>query len=77
MTALYGISFLDEARAYLAHKLLGSGLDLCTRIVLTSESLSLGAFFGSPDGMKFRSSITLFSLATDDPDNPVHLALDR
>ena len=45
MTALYGISSLDEARAYLAHKLLGSRLDLCTRIVLTSESLSLGAFF--------------------------------
>jgi uncharacterized protein (DUF1810 family) len=37
----------------------------------------LARFFGSPDDMRFRSCITLFSLATDDPDNPFHLALDR
>jgi uncharacterized protein (DUF1810 family) len=73
----YGISSLDEARAYLAHKLLGPRLDLCTRIVLTSESLSLHAIFGSPDDLKFRSCITLYSRAADDPDNPFRHALDR
>src|SRR5438132_5859867 len=74
---VYGISSIDEARAYLAHPLLGPRLELCARIVLASESSSLHAIFGSPDDMKFRSCMTLFSLAADDPANPFHLALDR
>jgi uncharacterized protein (DUF1810 family) len=73
----YGIGSIDEARAYLAHPVLGPRLDLCARIVLTSESPSLHAIFGSPDDMKFRSCMTLFSLAADDPDNPFRQALDR
>ena len=73
----YGISSIDEARAYLAHPVLGPRLDLCTRIVLASESPSLHAIFGSPDDLKFRSCMTLFSLAADDPDNPFRQALDR
>jgi uncharacterized protein (DUF1810 family) len=73
----YGIGSIDEARAYLAHPLLGPRLDLCTGIVLASESSSLHAIFGSPDDMKFRSCMTLFSLAMDDPDNPFRQALDR
>ena len=35
---LYGISSPHEARAYLGHPLLGPRLELCTRIVLASES---------------------------------------
>jgi uncharacterized protein (DUF1810 family) len=73
----YGISSIHEARAYLAHPLLGPRLDLCTKMVLTSESPSLHAIFGSPDDVKFRSCVTLFSLATDDPNNPLRQALDR
>ena len=73
----YGISSIEEARAYLAHPLLGPRLDLCTRIVVTSESSSLHAIFGSPDDMKFRSCVTLFSLATDNSDNPFRHALHR
>ena len=73
----YGIGSIDEARAYLSHPLLGPRLELCTRIVLASESSSLHAMFGSPDDMKFRSCMTLFSLATDDPDNPFRQALER
>ena len=73
----YGISSIDEARAYLGHPLLGPRLELCTRIVLASESSSLHAMFGSPDDMKFRSCMTLFSRATDDPDNPFRQALER
>src|SRR5207248_6809373 len=57
----YGISSIEEARAYLAHTLLGPRLDLCTRIVLASESSSLHAIFGSPDDTKFGSCMTLFS----------------
>jgi uncharacterized protein (DUF1810 family) len=73
----YGISSIDEAQAYLAHPVLGPRLDLCTRIVLASESPSLHGIFGSPDDLKFRSCMTLFSLAADDPDNPFRRALDR
>jgi uncharacterized protein (DUF1810 family) len=73
----YGISSIDEARAYLAHPVLGPRLDLCTGIVLASESPSLHAIFGSLDDLKFRSCMTLFSLAADDPDNPFRHALDR
>jgi uncharacterized protein (DUF1810 family) len=72
----YGTSSMDEARAYLAHPVLGSRLDLCSRIVLASESPSLHAIFGSPDDLKFRSCMTLFSLAADDPDNPFRQVLD-
>jgi len=73
----YGIGSIDEAHAYLAHPLLGPRLDLCARIVLASESPSLHAIFGSPDDMKFRSCMTLFSLATDNPENPFRHALNR
>jgi len=73
----YGIGSPDEARAYLAHPVLGPRLELCTRTVLASESPSLHAIFGSPDDLKFRSSMTLFSLAADDPDNSFRQALDR
>ncbi len=63
----YGISSVDEARAYLAHGVLGSRLDQCTRIVLTSEAPSLHALFGSPDDLKFRSCMTLFAHVAGDP----------
>ena len=73
----YGIGSIDEARAYLGHPLLGPRIELCTRIVLASESSSLHVMFGSPDDMKFRSCMTLFSRATDDHDNPFRQALER
>ena len=73
----YGITSLEEARAYLAHPVLGPRLDQCTRIVLESESPSLYAIFGSPDDLKFRSCMTLFSLTADNPDDVFCHALDR
>jgi len=73
----YGIGSIDEARAYLAHPVLGPRLKLCTRIVLESESPSIHAIFGSPDDLKFRSCMTLFSRAVDAPDNPFRHALER
>jgi uncharacterized protein (DUF1810 family) len=75
--AFYGISGIDEAGAYLAHPLLGPRLDLCTKIVMASESPSIHAIFGSPDDLKFRSCMTLFSRAVDEPANPFRQALDR
>ena len=64
-TALYyGIASLDEARAYLAHPVLGERLRACTRAVLAHRDKSAREIFGSPDDLKFRSSLTLFSLAS-------------
>ena len=77
MAEHYGISSLEEARAYLAHPVLGPRLDLCTRTVLESKAASLHAIFGSPDDMKFRSCATLFALASEEDNNPFQGALDR
>jgi uncharacterized protein (DUF1810 family) len=75
MAEYYGISSLAEARAYLAHPVLGPRLDLCTRTVLEIEAGSLHGFFGSPDDMKFRSCATLFALAAGEGDNAFQRAL--
>jgi uncharacterized protein (DUF1810 family) len=62
----FGISSLDEARAYLAHPMLGPRLRECTRLVARIEGCSVDDIFGWPDNLKVRSSMTLFTRATDD-----------
>jgi uncharacterized protein (DUF1810 family) len=62
----YGISSLQEARAYLGHEVLGSRLRECTQLVNQVQDRSVADIFGSPDDLKLRSSMTLFALATDD-----------
>ena len=69
MAQRYAIGSLDEARAYLAHPILGPRLEECTRLVLAVEGRSASDIFGWPDDMKFRSSTTLFAEAA--PDRPV------
>lgn len=59
----YGLADLDEARAYLAHPVLGERLRACTRAVLAHRGRSAHAIFGTPDDLKFRSCMTLFGLA--------------
>jgi uncharacterized protein (DUF1810 family) len=66
MAQRYAIVSLAEARAYLAHGVLGPRLVECTRLVNAIEGRSIHAIFGSPDDMKFRSSMTLFSRAAPD-----------
>lgn len=73
----YGMGSLAEARAYLAHPLLGARLNLCTRTVIEAEAASLNAIFGSPDDLKFRSCMTLFAQAVDGDDNLFRCALER
>jgi uncharacterized protein (DUF1810 family) len=65
---LYAIASLDEAKAYLAHQVLGHRLVECTGLVNAIEGRTAQEIFGSPDDIKFRSSMTLFSLAG--PDKP-------
>jgi uncharacterized protein (DUF1810 family) len=72
----YGIASLDEARDYLAHVLLGPRLVECTALVNAVRGRTAHDIFGSPDDMKFRSSMTLFALAG--PDEPAFgTALER
>ena len=64
----YSISSRDEARAYLQHPVLGPRLKECTGLVLRVEGRSIEEIFGSPDDMKFRSSMTLFAQVADNDD---------
>ena len=59
----YGIGSLAEARSYLADPVLSERLKACTRLVLAHDGCSAHDIFGSPDDLKFRSCMTLFSLA--------------
>jgi NAD(P)-dependent dehydrogenase (short-subunit alcohol dehydrogenase family)/uncharacterized protein (DUF1810 family) len=68
MSIRFAIASLDEAKAYLAHLLLGPRLRECARLALEVEGRSARDIFGSIDEMKFRSSITLFGCAASDED---------
>ncbi len=67
MAQYYAISSSEEAIAYLAHGILGPRLIECTRLVLAVENRTIHEIFGSPDDLKFRSSMTLFGAVSDDP----------
>jgi uncharacterized protein (DUF1810 family) len=60
---VYGVGSIAEARAYLAHPVLGPRLAEVTGLMLVMRDHSLHEILGSPDDMKFRSSMTLFSRA--------------
>jgi uncharacterized protein (DUF1810 family) len=71
----YAIGSLEEARAYLAHPLLGARLRECTAIVNGLESTTAQALFGHPDDLKFRSCMTLFAHAAGAEERPFLTAL--
>ncbi|MCC7368230.1 MAG: DUF1810 domain-containing protein [Chloroflexi bacterium] len=59
-STFYGITSLDEARAYLAHPVLGPRLRECAQVVASTEGRSAEQIFGGGDAGKLRSSMTLF-----------------
>ncbi|MDM0074055.1 DUF1810 domain-containing protein [Variovorax sp. J2P1-59] len=63
MARRYGLASLDEARAYLAHPLLGPTLRECSERALAVDGRTVHEIFGAPDDLKFWSSMTLFALA--------------
>jgi uncharacterized protein (DUF1810 family) len=63
---LYALASLDEARAYLAHPVLGARLRECVRLTLLHAGESANELLGSPDDLKYRSSLTLFAEAAPD-----------
>ncbi len=65
----YAISGLEEARAYLAHPVLGPRLCECCRTLLELPPSDPGEILGGIDALKLRSSMTLFARA--DPREPL------
>ena len=69
MARHYGLSGLDEAKAYLAHPILGPRLrQACTLLLELPEGEAASAIMGSTDAMKLRSCLTLFALASPGDD---------
>jgi uncharacterized protein (DUF1810 family) len=75
MAQHYAIASLAEARAYLDHPVLGARLRELTRLVLAIEGKMAHEIFGSPDDIKFRSSMTLFDAVS--PGDVFAAALDK
>jgi uncharacterized protein (DUF1810 family) len=69
MALEFAISSLAEARAYLAHPVLGARLVECARILRDLDGRSAQEILGGIDAMKLGSSMTLFARAA--PDDPL------
>ena len=76
MALQYGLAGVAEARAYLAHPVLGPRLLDLTGLVLAVPDRTALEIFGSPDDLKFRSCMTLFALA-DPAAQPFQRAVNR
>jgi uncharacterized protein (DUF1810 family) len=63
MSRKFGIASTAEARSYLEHGVLGSRLRECTQLMLALPSHNIRSILGTPDDLKFRSSMTLFTAA--------------
>jgi uncharacterized protein (DUF1810 family) len=64
----FAIKSVDEAKAYLAHAVLGPRLIECSTVLLQLKGLSASDIFGFPDDLKLRSSMTLFA-SVSEPDS--------
>ena len=69
MSQRYAIGSRLEAEAYLDHPVLGPRLRECTQLVMAVDGRTITGILGSPDDMKFKSSMTLFAkVASDNAD---------
>ena len=69
MAKEYELDSIEEAKAYLAHPVLGQRLLEMCEVVLHVSSDNAQLVFGVPDNLKLRSSMTLFEQA--DPQQPI------
>jgi uncharacterized protein (DUF1810 family) len=76
MSQRYAIASLDQARAYLAHPVLGARLAECARILTELPGHDAEAVLGGIDAVKLRSSMTLFARASED-DSVYYAVLDQ
>jgi uncharacterized protein (DUF1810 family) len=70
----YGVRGLGEARAYLAHPVLGPRLVACADVLAGLEATDPVAVLGGIDAVKLRSSMTLFAHAADDKETRRHFS---
>jgi uncharacterized protein (DUF1810 family) len=68
MAQRFALSSREEAVAYLGHKVLGQRLLECTVLVNAVEGRTIHDIFGSPDDLKFHSSMTLFAAVSPEPE---------
>lgn len=66
----YAIQDLEEAKAYLAHPVLGPRLQKMLQVILEQPNADLSSLMGFPDDLKLISCVSLFQAA--DPDNPIY-----
>ncbi len=72
----FAIRSAAEARAYLAHPILGPRLLECCHALLELKSTSATEIFGSPDDLKLRSCATLFAYVSE-PGSVFERVLER
>jgi uncharacterized protein (DUF1810 family) len=77
MAQRFAISGIEEAKAYLAHPVLGARLRECTVLVNAVSGRSVEDIFGYPDDLKFHSSVTLFAEASHPENNVFNEALKK
>ncbi|GAA1903019.1 DUF1810 domain-containing protein [Lapillicoccus jejuensis] len=77
MAQRYGVRGLAEARAYLAHPVLGPRLRECGEALLALGTSDVESVLGGIDAMKLRSSMTLFAHAADGEADVFRAVLDR
>jgi uncharacterized protein (DUF1810 family) len=68
MARQFAIASREEAVAYLGHAVLGRRLRECTALVNTVQGRTIREIFGSPDDLKFCSSMTLFGAVSWNPE---------
>ena len=68
MAQRFAIASREEAVAYLGHGVLGLRLKECTALITAVEGRTVHEILGSPDDLKFQSSMTLFSAVSSDPE---------
>jgi uncharacterized protein (DUF1810 family) len=68
MARRFSLVSSEEAAAYLDHGVLGARLRECTALVNAVEGKTIREILGSPDDLKFCSSMTLFAAVSPDPE---------
>jgi uncharacterized protein (DUF1810 family) len=68
MAQRFALRSREEAVGYLGHKVLGPRLRECTALVNSVEGRTIHDILGSPDDLKFHSSMTLFATVSPKPE---------
>ena len=73
----YAIKNLEEAKEFLHHPILGMRLKEISNELIKLDEANANKVFGSPDDLKLKSCMTLFSMVEDQPDNVFEKVLNK